>query len=510
MTESRDFRTSRLRFILICVAVFTMLAHSYRYLSMSFSGDAMLLSQTGEELYQTSLGRFLQPVYWQIRGYITAPLLIGLFATAFLSISAAVIIRLFRISHPLHIALICGVLAVNETLAVSNATYLPWTDVYMLSMLFSVLGVLITFRHPRGWLVSPLFYCLSLGLYQSYLPVAAALVILLLLLETLQNGSLASIWQRGFKACLSLLFGLLLYALVLRIVLSATGTQASNDYNGVGRVGLPPIHEIPALLLDTYLTPIRLLFVPDAPVMSWHVTTVPTELNLLIFAFSAVLFADRFLHVGTRAKLTVLFLLAVLPLGINFVQFIAGGTVSGLTIYAYHLLYLLPIALLSAKPQAAGRLQLRAFAFCRAACVCLLGVLLALNIRVSNQLAVKRDLEFHATTSAMARLLDRAEQTQGYVPGETPVVLISMLPSSAISAERPGFETLAKAQGMRYTYGAAYETSNYWYLQMALGEPINLVSHPQRVELSKNAADLPHFPAEGCCQMIDGYLYLKI
>lgn len=510
MTESRDLRIRRLCFIFLCTAVFTLLSHSYRYLSMSFSGDAMLLSQTGEELYQTSLGRFLQPVYWQIRGYITAPLLIGLFATAFLALSSAIIVHLFSITRPVHIALICGVLAANETLAVSNATYLPWTDVYMLSMLFSVLGVLITFRHPRGFLISPLFYCLSLGLYQSYLPVAAALVILLLLLETLQNGSLVSIWQRGFKACLSLFFGLLLYALVLRIVLGVTGIEASNDYNGVGRVGLPPIYEIPALLLDTYLTPIRLLFVPDAPVMPWHVTTVPAELNLLIFAFSAVLFADRFLHVGTHAKLTALFLLAVLPLGINFVQFIAGGTVSGLTIYAYHLLYLLPIALIDESSLSAGNLMRKVFGFCRAACICLLGVLLALNIRVSNQLAVKRDLEFYATTSAMARLLDRAEQTQGYVPGETPVVLISMLPSSAISAERPGFETLAKAQGMRYTYGAAYETSNYWYLQMALGEPINLVSHPQRVELSKNAANLPHFPSEGCCQMIDGYLYLKL
>ena len=510
MSESRESRMRRLRFILICTAVFTLLAHSYRYLSMSFSGDAMLLSQTGEELYQTSLGRFLQPVYWQIRGYITAPLLIGLFATAFLSLSAAIIVSLFGITRPLHIALVCGVLAANETLAVSNATYLPWTDVYMLAMLFTALGVLVSFRHPRGWLIAPFLYCVSLGLYQSYLPVAATLVILLLLFKTLRGESLSSIWQRGLRACLSLLFGLLLYALVLRIVLSITGTQASNDYNGVGRVGIPPLHEIPALLLDTYLTPLRLLFVPDAPVMSWHVTTVPAELHLALFAFASVLLAKRFLRLGLHGRLTVIFLLAVLPLGMNFVQFIAGGTVSGLTIYAYHLLYLLPIALIEEKPLSAGALAAKVFALCRAACITLICLLLALNIRVSNQLAVKRDLEFYATTSAMARILDRAEQHDGYIPGETPVVLISMLPSSAISAERPGFETLAKAQGMRYTYGAAYETSNYWYLQMALGEPINLVSHDQRVELSKNVDDMPGFPAEGCCRMIDGYLYLKL
>lgn len=506
MPERRSLHINKMLFICLCTAGFSLLAHGYRYLSMSFSGDAMLLSQVGEELYQISLGRFLQPVYWQIRGYITAPLLIGLFATGFLCLSAAIIVDLLRLSHPLHIALTCGILAANETLAVSNATYLPWTDVYMLALLFCVLGVFVFYRYPHGWLFSPLLYCISLGLYQSYLPAAATLVILLLLLETLEGGSVASIWQRGFKACLSLLLGLLLYAAVLHIVTRVSGAQMSNDYNGVGRVGIPPLRDIPGLLIETYITPLKLLFVPDAQVMSWHVTTVPAEIHLLLFGFAAPLLLRRFLHASPGAKLTAIFLLAILPLGMNFVQFIAQGIASGLTIYAYYLLYLLPVAL-SAR---AAALPHRAARFCSAACSILLSVLLALNIMFSNQMAVKRDLEFYSTASAMARVLDRAEQTQGYIPGETPVVLIGMLTSSPIAMERPGFETVAKAQGMRYTYGAAYETSNYWYLQMALGEPINLVSHKERRKLTRSAPDLAAFPKEGCCQIIDGYLYLRL
>ena len=174
---------------------------------------------------------------------------------------------------------------------------------------------------------------------------------------------------------------------------------------------------------------------------------------------------------------TSAFLLLMLPLGMNFVQFIAKGIASGLTIYAYNLAYLLPVALLSrigdeVSPQVRRILR---WAGCGAA-ACLCGFL-ALNIRTSNAMALKRDAEFSATTAAMSRLLDQAERTEGYVPGETPVVLIGMLPSSAIAMERPGFEDLARAQGMRYTYGASYETGNYWYLEMALGEPINLVPH---------------------------------
>ena len=148
----------------------------------------------------------------------------------------------------------------------------------------------------------------------------------------------------------------------------------------------------------------------------------------------------------------------------------------------------------------------------RSASLACIAFFLVLNIRTANEMALKRDLEFSSTTAAMSRLLDRAERTQDYVPGETPVVLIGMLPSSSISMERPGFEVIAKAQGMRYTYGAAYETSNYWYLTMALGEPVNLVSHEERMRLSEGeqAQNMPAFPKEGCCAMADGMLYIRI
>ncbi|MGN0997692.1 MAG: glucosyltransferase domain-containing protein [Candidatus Ventricola sp.] len=495
---------ARLRLVCLSVAVFSLMAHGYRYLSMSFSGDAMLLSQVGEEAYQLSLGRFMQPVYWQIRGYITAPLLIGLFATGFLCAAAALMVRLLGITRPLDVALSCGVLATCETLAVSNATYLPWTDVYMLALLLSVLGVTCFFRMKHGWLLSPVLYCLSLGLYQSYLPAAATLILLVLIVQLLHGGRLRDIWARGTLACASLLLGLLLYALVLNVLLRSTGTPASHDYNGVGRVGLVSLDALPGLLADTYLTPLRLLFT-DQPVIPWHISTVPAALNIACFAPAALLLLWRARSLDTPARLTLAFLLGMLPLGMNFIQFISKGIASGLTIYAYTLAYLLPIALTGGEGPRLARAA-------RSVCVAALGVLLCHNVIVSNQMALKRDLELSATTSAMARLLDRVEQTDGYVPGETPVVLIGMLPSSQLAMERPGFEQLARAQGMRYTYGAAYETSTYWYLQMALGEPIRLVSHSERERLSQGdaAQALTAFPDEGCCRMIDGYLYLRI
>lgn len=502
------------RRVFVYTALFSLLAHGYRYLSLSFSGDSMLLSQIGEEAYQTSLGRFLQPVYWQIRGYITAPLTIGLFATVFLALSALIIVHLMRIRRPLHIALVCGVLTANETMALSNATYLPWTDVYALALLLSLMGVYAFFEVRRGWLIAPGLYCLSLGLYQSYLPTASTTIILLLMLHLLGGERVGIIWKRGVGAVAALLAGLLLYAAVLKVILLFTGGDASGDYNGVGRLSLFSVGALRWLLPATYFTPIRLLFsLSETPVMSWHISTVPSLLNVVLFGFTAVMLLARSRKLSVLGWFTLAFLLAVLPFGMNFVQFISHGIASGLTIYSYNLLYLLPVALLAgAQSSSASRAVRAAVRVCGAGALACLCLFLALNIRTANEAALKRDLEFSATTAAMSRLLDQAERTQGYVPGQTPVALIGMLPSSAISMERPGFESLSQAQGMRYTYGAAYETSNYWYLEMALGEPVNLVSHEERVRLSEGeqAQKLPAFPQSGCCAMIDGVLHIRI
>ena len=221
----------RVRLCALYTACFTLLAHGYRYLSMGFSGDAALISQAGEEAYQVSLGRFLQPVYWQVRGSITAPLVIGLFATAFLIVTAVILTRLLGFTRRREIALTCGLIAASETFAVSNATYLPWTDVYALALMLAMLGVYVFFRLKRGWLLSSVLYCLSLGAYQSYLAVAASLLILLFLARLLDGERTSRVWRDGMLSCLSLLLGLLLYALVLKAVLAVLGIEASRDYN---------------------------------------------------------------------------------------------------------------------------------------------------------------------------------------------------------------------------------------------------------------------------------------
>ena len=217
----------RVRRCAFWTVVFSFLAYGYRFFSAGFGGDAALVSLSGQAAYQASLGRFLQPVYWLIRGSLVVPSVVGLFTTVFLFLTCWLIANLFGLNQTRDIALLSGLLVTHETLVVSGATYLPWMDVYALSLFFAVLGAhLLMSGGRRAWL-SPVFFCLSLGLYQSYLPCAAALMILALARQTLDGKRPGHVFARGCLACLSILAGLLLYALVLAGVLSLTGNNAS-------------------------------------------------------------------------------------------------------------------------------------------------------------------------------------------------------------------------------------------------------------------------------------------
>lgn len=486
--------------------LFTLLAHGYRFLNMSFSGDAALIAQDGEIAYQTSIGRFMQPLLWMVRGTITAPMTIGIFATAALIGASLLLVSMLGVTSRSSILLICGILATNETLSVSYATYLPWVDVYMIAFFFSMCGVYVSVRWRYGWLLSPLFYFISLGLYQSYLQTAVVTVILLLMMRLFGGERLVAIWFDGIKSCIALLAGLGLYYIGTKYAPQLIGIHALDDYNSAVNATILFVDEIPKLLKQTYLYPFE--FFARAADSSF----VPPLLTLLLLALSLVPFFYYLRKLTIGGILTACFLLAVLPFGANFAAFISKGFIHSLMVYSFFFLYIMIIVLHDHASQSVLFRRNQLLSMIRPVASLLLGFMLMLNILTANQLYLRRDLEFYSTTSAATRILKHADAVEGYIPGETPVCVLGYLPSSKIGFVRPGFESLSNLQGMRYTYAASYETATPWYFQMILGYPVNFVSAEDQAKYqgSEINASMPSYPDKDCYQLIDGILFIKL
>ena len=57
---------------------FLLIMHGFRFVSLGFSHDALAFAAPTDFEWKVSLGRYMQPVYWKLRGYVAAPYLVGL------------------------------------------------------------------------------------------------------------------------------------------------------------------------------------------------------------------------------------------------------------------------------------------------------------------------------------------------------------------------------------------------------------------------------------------------
>ena len=132
------------------------------------------------------------------------------------------------------------------------------------------------------------------------------------------------------------------------------------------------------------------------------------------------------------------------------------------------------------------------------------------SIVFSNQIYLKKDLEFRSTYSTLNRIIGRIEQLDGYVPGETPVAFIGSLENSKLALRHEYFSYDGAGTGSMFavTYYSTYIT----YIRNVMNYPIYLVDEGSMTQLSEEpqVQAMPVFPDTASCQIIDGTVIVKL
>ena len=112
----------------------------------------------------------------------------------------------------------------------------------------------------------------------------------------------------------------------------------------------------------------------------------------------------------------------------------------------------------------------------------------------------------------MSRVIQRIEETEGYVPGYTPVAILGTPEDSVFSVERKGFEHLSALDAASGSYAISTDEDMIWYCWEVLGYPLNFVStfELEQIEQSDAARALPAFPDEDCCTFIGETLVIRL
>lgn len=528
-----------LAWVALWVALFALVGYLYRWTSLSFSHDSLYVNAlTGTEILSTTLsnGRFLLPLYYCIRGGLAAPLLVGILGTAYLILAIFFIVRLLDIRNKAIVAILCGLLTVNACITLLNATYIKDYDCDMLALLFSVLGVYSCFKFRHGLWGAAFFFAASLGLYQSFIQVAIVLVLAFLLKQALEGKEAIKLLKSVAYVGASLVAAACLYILLLQGTKAFTGLEGYETYNSVSGLGSGlTLSSFLTSLGEAYIRPLLYLLRPETYAMR-----LSGALNVFIFIIVIIAFIAVCLQRRPKAlNLAIgIICLGAMPLASDCIYPFSNGIQHGLMIYSFNLWYVVAAMLIAlqgssqhasySEKQSRNHMGLMKGAFFHLTrntvlqgvlvmCCC---IILYSNIVYSNQVALKKDIEFNSTLSVMTRVVDSMDSVAGYEPGITPVAFIGRLDQNPLlTSTRVGFPSGESDVSVPYGTGLSsqigvtgYFSYNY-YFRNILGYPLLITDaslYETNPQISEEINRLPAFPHNGYCKLMDGVLFVKL
>ena len=500
---TRETQIKRLRFIAVWVFAFGLVFHGYCYLNGNFSHDSLYSIYEESPELMISVGRFLRPVYRLIRGNFTLPVINGFLSLVFLTLAAYFILDILGIRSKGLTVLSCGILVGNTTVALTNATFLHDADAYALALVLAVLGVWLS-RGDKGrfWLSTLLYFC-SLGIYQAYIDCAIYLILMLALLALLDGAGVKRVCGQALRRLLEVAAAMVLYFLATKLVPAITGIRANRGYNTVYSLSELDFKSLWERAVNFFRAEAVWFYSPEA------------RLNRLIFAVNVVfVLLAAWLIIGKlrqdkRGKgvcWAAAGIVAAIPFGMNAITLLSN-LYHALTIYSFFLSYLLVFALAERCPR--WKLPLKSSRLARGLCGILAAVLLFDSCIYAQEIYLEKEMVSDATLSLFTRLIDRMEQTPGYVVNETPIAIVGRLRLSGLQTEREGMPS--PANGMGYSYAATYFETYEKYVNYYLGYPAVFLRGPRLLELeeTQTVQQMPEFPAEGSVLMVEDVLVVK-
>lgn len=507
----------KLKEIALYTLIFMALLHGYRYVSLGFSHDSLAFAWQPDLEWQISLGRYMQPFYWWIiRGRIAAPFIVGVLSYGYMVGSVYGVASLLDLKAKTTLFLLAGLMCGSLAFIALDATYSHTADVYMLALMLNIAAAWLCLRGRRrvpSVLAAVVLLVISTGLYQAYLQVFTALTMVWALLRLLKTDDRAipEAVARCAQSFLALMLAMALFFVGYYVVMAVTGVEAVSKANSIGGMKVLSGAALVDMVKTTWKMPLRQLGRLQGRIapLARMLTAV-----VLMTGAAATIFTARRSRVSAWQALGMAVLVLLLPFGMNWICLFCGGVVHDLMMYAY----IVPLLAALAANERAWNLALadegkqigkktRA-----AACVLPLAVLTLLFDRgiYANQIYLKKDLEYDATLSVMTRVVDRIEQVEGYIPGETPVEFLGDILRSQLTMTRPAFAHLGSLTGTEENYAITYADTFWMYLEDVMGYPIKRFRETKNEEQERVTDDMPCFPDKDSVQMVDGVVFVKL
>ncbi|MEE0434886.1 MAG: glucosyltransferase domain-containing protein [Peptococcaceae bacterium] len=463
--------------------------------------------------YGTLSGRWFLPFVMQWDGAFSMPWLIGVLSLLCLAGTACLSVSLLRIRKPLA-CVVTAALLVAFPAVTSTFTYMFTADAYFFALFLAAFSAYAVVRFPvMGLPLGAVSLILSMGIYQSYFPVAAVLMVGTLLFDCLEGQlSFLRIVLRGIKMVFTLGISIVVYIAAAHLTTQETGLS---DYMGISSMGSVSLEQLPMLIRQCYET-YRDYFWSNP--YGWYFDFLPVLLQIAAVAAVALLLLLLIRRrVGVLRGLLAVVLAVLYPLAGNLIYImVAGGHTHFLMIYGAVYALVLPVALTSfAAEHVADMGKLRCWLQALLSWL-LLGTmaLTAYSYMVAdNKAYLKAEISLEQLSAYSNRLVAAIQSSEGYTP-ETPVLLIgnAVADATLVTPEELSDVFMTGIFGAA-TYRSEYSYNDYLNRFLALPNTVYLDNDNQD-DLNRIRVDvatwMPTYPQAGSIQLVDGYMVVRL
>ncbi len=474
-------------------------------------------------------GRWFLMVACGFSSYYTLPWLIGLLSILWLAVAATLLIEFLEVKDSCCIVLISCLLVTFPSIA-STFTYAFTMDGYMLSLLLAVASVLCVKKYRNGFWLGAVCLAFSLGIYQSYLPVAAILSIygILMLAMDRSAGGIRQKWTRALRYVYMGVLGLVLYYGILQVLLKVQGKEL-NTYQG--------INSLDGLFAEGLQSGIQMVGSMYRDFFAFSLkgnVIINNGLSLtavLILLLSALVVLCRLAVKGGWWKSAWFYGLSVLlavgiPISANLILVISSDVTYHLLMrYQWVLFLILPLAFVSryttgkdpdvteteAVSEPLLKRDVSRWNVWATWGVVIAGALLVWNFAVTDHIGYSNlQKKYEKTYAYCVRLLDRIEQTEGYYQG-IPVAMIGVVGDESYPTTDITQNVTSNLIGMNGDV-LLYTGNNYeLFIKHYLGATLNILPAEAMGEIyySQEYREMESFPGESSVKLVDGIIYVK-
>ena len=483
--------------------------HLYAFTNLIPNADG--LSRVFDPQQMTVSGRWFLHYASVLNNFTQMPAVIGLLSLVLLGLAAAFAVDLLRLRSRVLAGLTGAVMAAFPCVGYTFL-YMFTASAYCLAIFLAVLSVWLARRGKLGWVLGVIALALSMGTYQAYVTVAIGLSLLVVFRETLDpRADFRGTLGLGLRLAGFLLAGAVLYYGILMLFLEIKDLELLS-YLGMDAASSGyPFARLPGLILETYKQAVAFFFVPGAADGFANGFMVLLDLAALILGGVCLWF--RLAHQGLgRAvwrPVGALAMVALLPLGINFMQVLSPYSApTPMMKYAFVAVYLAVFLLADLADGLPAALRLPRNAVRLTALWAAAVLLFCLN--TSNLLYTASAQAHRATESYVTRLFARIESCPGYEPGME-VVIIGAIPADQLHSDIPSYAQVDHYSVPFHTV-ATLNKHIYYYLNDWLNIPVEEPSEEtmQAVSDSPEFQAMPLYPAQGSVQVLDGRVVVRM